>query len=214
MVGLVAQEAGGALALGVRLPDPGLWSEAGAEGETARAVDAWRRSWTLPLPEARRVRASAYPAIARGLADRVSADELAREAAVLGQGVLRAQALDFDQVPAYVAAGLVSASAHQAAAVAALEVGDRESVLDALVRGGDALREVGPEAVARDLVSQVGAMFGRISPDDPYSKQDLERIRRLILGGRQAVEEGDWARAIRRAYYAKGLLTEIGRDPS
>jgi len=214
MVGLVAEEAGGALAMGVHLPDPTLWAASDVDGEASRAVDAWRRSWDLPLSEARRLRSSAYPALVRGLVDGASAEVLAQETAALGEGVRRVLELEVAGLPPHVAAGLLEASEQHAAAIAALSQGDDGALMGALIRGGDALREVGPEAVARDLVSQVEAALGRVSPDDPYSDQDLERLRRLIQGARQAVEEVDWVLAIRRAYYAKGLLTEIGRDPS
>jgi hypothetical protein len=214
MVGLVVEEAGGALAMGVRLPDPATWAEPGFDGEAERAVEAWHRSWDLPLTEARRLRASAYPAMARGMADVVSPEVLTRETEALGEGIRRATALEAAQLPPHVAAGLAEASGRYATAVSALGRGDTEVLLDALVRGGDALREVGPEAVARDLVFQVETAFGRVSSDDPYSEQDLERLRRLIQGGRQAVDEGDWVLAIRRAFYAKGLLNENGRGSS
>lgn len=184
------------------------------DGEAARAGDAWHRSWDLPLAEARQLRASAYPVLARTMADEVSREVLTRETAALGEGVRRALVLNVAQLPPHVAAGLVEASARYAAATAALDSGDTRALLDALLRGGDALREVGPEAVARDLVFQVETAFGRLSPDDPYSEQDLERLQRLIQGGRQAVGDGEWVLAIRRAYYAKGLLGEAVRDPS
>ncbi|HSG09411.1 MAG TPA: hypothetical protein VLA36_13705 [Longimicrobiales bacterium] len=214
MVGLVAAEAGGALAMGVVLPDPSAWAAPGRDAEADRAVEAWQRSWDLPLTEARQVRASAYPSLVRGAAAVVTPEVLTQETAALGEGVRRAVALDVTLLPSYVAAGLVEASAQHAEAVAAAARGDIEALLAALIRGGDALREVGPEAVARDLVAQAEAALGRVSPDDPYSDQDLERLRRLIQGGRQAVDDGDWVLAIRRAYYAKGLMTENGRGPS
>ena len=214
MVDLVVEEAGGALAMGVRLPDPTTWAAPGFDGEAGRAVEVWQRSWDLPLPEARRLRAAAYPAMARGMADEVPAEVLAQQTADLGEGIRRALALEAGQLPPHVAAGLVEASSRYETAVSALGSGDTEVLLDALVRGGDALREVGPEAVARDLVFEVETAFGRVSPDDPYSEQDLERLRRLIQGGRQAVDEGDWVLAIRRAFYAKGLLNEKGRSSS
>lgn len=214
MVGLVAEEAGGALATGLRLPDPSVWGATTVDDESARAAEAWHRSWNLPIAEARQVRGSAYPVLARTMADRVSLELLTQETGALGEAVRRALALDVPQLPPHVAAGLVEASARHEAAVAALGRGDSRALLDALLRGGDALREVGPEAVARDLVFQVETTFRRVSPGDPYSEQGLERIRRLIQGGRQAVGEGDWVLAIRRAYYAKGLLTDTVRNPS
>lgn len=214
MVGLVAEEAGGALAMGARLPDPTRWATPEFDGEAARAVEAWRRSWDLPLAEARRVRAAVYPVLILGMKEVAPREVLTDEVAALGGAVLRAVALDVAVLPPHVAAGLVEASAQHSVATAALARGDIEALLSALIRGGDAFREVGPEAVARDLVSQVEAAFGRLLPDDPYLQKDLERLRRLIQGGRQAVDEGNWVLAIRRAYYAKGLLTEIGQGPS
>ena len=60
-----------------------------------------------------------------------------------------------------------------------------------------------------DATSQSGQnLFISISDSEPYSEQEQERLGRLVTGGRQALEDEDWIRAIRRAYYAKGLLTE------
>ncbi len=77
-----------------------------------------------------------------------------------------------------------------------------------VLEGSDILREVGPEAVARALVAEVAELHGRLSDSDTYSEQEWERLGRLVTGGRQALEDEDWVRAIRRAYYAKGLLTD------
>lgn len=203
---MVVEEAGGALALGVRLPDPHLWLADGTPDETVRAVDDWQRSWDLPLPEARRLRAAAYPLLAKGLVGGLSVDGMAIETAALGEGVRRAEVLNLVGLPPHVALGLAEARARQQDAEQALQQGRTEALLEALVRGGDALREVGPEAVARDLVFEAESRLGRITADDPYSKQDLERLRRLIVGGRQALDDRDWVLAIRRAYYAVGVL--------
>ena len=74
------------------------------------------------------------------------------------------------------------------------------------MRGGDALREVAPEAVARAIQGEVEEAFGRVSDGGPYSEKDMERLTRLVHGARQALGEGSWALAIRRAYYARALL--------
>ena len=60
------------------------------------------------------------------------------------------------------------------------------------------------------MVSEVDAGLRRISADETYSEQDLERLSRLVRGGREALSEQDWVRAIRRAYYARGLLASGG----
>ena len=88
-----------------------------------------------------------------------------------------------------------------------------ENLRDAMVQllaGSDALREVGPEAVARTMVSEVVADRRNISARDSYSEQDLERLDRLLRGGREALSDQDWVRAIRRAYYARGLIVRDG----
>jgi len=72
------------------------------------------------------------------------------------------------------------------------------------------LREVGPEAVARTMVSEVNTERGSISVDDAYSEQDLERLDRLLQGGSEALSQQDWVRAIRRAFYARGLMASGG----
>ena len=214
LVGIVAEEAMGALALGVVLPDPAALVPPGQEGEGAQALESWRRSWDLPLDEARRLREKLYPELVEALAGQATPDALRKEVAVLGEGVLRARTLDASVLPGHIASRLTEATARYQTAQRALASGDPAALFEALIRGGDALREVGPEAVARDLMLQVETALGRVSPDDSYSDQDLERLRRLVQGGRQAVEAEDWALAIRRAYYAKALLDGGGRSPS
>lgn len=207
MVGLVAREAYGALALGVAFPDPDGWAESGAlVPSAARALERWRASWDLPPEEGRRARADLYPDLAAGLAAQVGREALREEVALLTAGVLRAETISADGLPEHVAEGIREAVEQRSLAVEALQRGDAPGAVEAVLRGGDALREVGPEAVARALVGEVEERMGRLSPDAPYSQQDQERLRRLVRGGRQALEMGDWSLAIRRAFYAKGLL--------
>ena len=80
----------------------------------------------------------------------------------------------------------------------------------ALLQGADALREVGPEAVARTAVAECEARLRRIPEDAPYSETELDRIRHLVTGSRQALESEEWGLAIRRAYYAESLLAGNG----
>jgi len=60
------------------------------------------------------------------------------------------------------------------------------------------------------MVSEVVADRRNISARDSYSEQDLERLDRLLRGGREALSDQDWVRAIRRAYYARGLIVRDG----
>ncbi len=208
MVGLVAQESFAALALGVAFPDPRGWADPGAlADEGARALDTWRGSWDLPLEEGRRVREAAYGLMAESLTDLVAAPTFDRELAALGEAVLRAEALGTGEgLPGHVAAGILQAGSYRDAALEAHARGDARSALEAVIRGADALREVGPEAVARALQGEVEGLVGRLPEDPSYSEQDLGRLQRLVRGARQALDEGNWVLAIRRAFYAKALL--------
>lgn len=211
MVGLVAEDAHAALALGVSFPDPASWAEPGAlSHEGHRAMDRWQTSWDLPVEEGRAAREATYVPLVEALAVQLTAEEVERELALLAEGVLRARGLGLDTPPPHVAAGVERAVEAASAARRALLSGDPELALESVIRGGDALREVGPEAVARALQSEVETGLGRISGGDPYPVEELERLRRLVRGGRQAVEEGAWGLAIRRAFYAKALLDGNG----
>lgn len=211
MVGLVAEDAHAALALGAAFPDPVSWAAPGALGEAgARALERWQASWDLPADQGREVRESAYGPLVEELAGTLGADGVQGELALLAEAVLRAQELGLSVLPAHVSEGLARAGSEVVTARTAHLQGDVHGALEAVVRGGDALREVGPEAVARSLQSEVEARLGRVSGSDPYSAQDLERLQRLVRGGRQAVEAGDWGLAIRRAFYAKGLMDGNG----
>jgi len=208
LVGLVAEESYAALALGMPFPDPAAWSaRSGLDERTASAVEAWRASWELLPEEGRRAREAAYGPMSRGLAEVLGSADLEGELAVLSGAVARAQALATDQAfPPHVAAGILLAGSALGAAADAEARGDGPAALEALIRGGDALREVGPEAAARALVGEVERRLGSLAEDAPYSEEDLARVGRLARGGRQALEEGDWVLAIRRAFYARGIL--------
>lgn len=211
LVGLVAQEAYAALALGVSFPDPGAWRASGwLEAEEAEALEAWRASWDLPAAEGREAREGTYRVLAAGVARHAERSALEIELTLLAEGVARAEGLVGEGSPPHVVRGIEAARAQRAAAALALAAGDTPAAAAALLRGGDALREVGPEAVARSLVGEAEAGLGSISEPHPYSEQELERLRRLVRGGRQALEEGDWVLAIRRAFYAKALLEGNG----
>ena len=211
LVGLVAQEAYAALALGVSFPDPGAWRASGwLEEEGAQALEVWRDSWDLSAAEGGEVREGTYPILAASVARGAERVALDAELALLAEGVTRAEALVAEGSPAHLVRGIQIARAERAAAASALDAGDAPAAVTALLRGGDALREVGPEAVARSLLGEAETGLGSISEPHPYSEQELERLRRLVRGGRQALDEGDWVLAIRRAFYAKALLEGNG----
>lgn len=206
--GIVAAETQPALALGVVLPDPTQWSTWASDGASGpAALDAWRGSWDLPPAQGARRREASY----RALVDLVPGDRqggtLRADLAMLRRALEVARSLPAAALPATVRAGLVRASGEATAAAAARDGHDLPTALVHVLRGADALREIGPEAVARTLVDQVERDARRIGPRDAYSPEDTERVRRLVQGGREALREGDWVLAIRRAYYAQALLT-------
>jgi len=115
-----------------------------------------------------------------------------------------------DQLPERIRVRISEAANAHALALDALRAENLRDAMVQLLAGSDALREVGPEAVARTMVSEVVADRRNISARDSYSEQDLERLDRLLRGGREALSDQDWVRAIRRAYYARGLIVRDG----
>jgi hypothetical protein len=63
-----------------------------------------------------------------------------------------------------------------------------------------------PELLATTLAELADERLRRTEGSGTYSEQELTRIRRLTGGAREALDEGDYPRAIRRAYYACRLL--------
>jgi hypothetical protein len=207
MVGVVAGESEGALALGVSLPDPAhLTPEQGLSIDGTRALDAWRSSWSTAPEAGHSAREAIYGPLARALAPTLDAGRVEEALSRLSDGLGYARSIASDDLPPRISEGVGEAAAFRAAAAAAWDGGDTVGAVEAILRGGDALREVGPEAVARALQREVEASFGRVSEGGTYSEKDLERLTRLVHGGREALAEGSWVLAIRRAYYARALM--------
>ena len=206
---IVTPETAVSVALGVVLPEPELWlDEQQADPALLDAVVSWRMSWDLPAAEGRRARDELRRALAVGLAPVLGPGRVKEEEARLAEGIARAKELPEDDLGQEIVVRLGDAAVAHARAARALRAGDPVEGLLYVLEGSDILREVGPEAVARALVAEVAGLHGRLSESDTYSQQDRERLGRLVTGGRQALEDEDWVRAIRRAYYAKGLLTD------
>ncbi len=208
---LVAEETAGALALGVELPDPGSWTVPDdASPAAADAVVRWSRSWDLFGDEGRAVRSLTYEPLATLFVQELGRGGIGEQLDRLYEGVRRALELPEIQLPEHILTRLSEASNAQVLAREALRTENLQVAMVQLLKGADALREVGPEAVARTMVSEVNEERRSISVDDPYSEQDLQRLDRLLQGGREALTERDWVRAIRRAFYARGLMESGG----
>jgi hypothetical protein len=207
LTGLVAEESHAALALDVSLVDPRTWAEGvGPDPALDRALWAWRDSWNLLPERGRQVREGLYPTLARALATEMTWGDVERELVLVEEALARATLLDEEALPDHLVVGLTGARSSRAWARAALADGDLVQALTHLMRAGDALRTVGPEAVARSLVAEAQSLLRRVSEGDPYTQEDRERLERLERGARQALESEDWVLAIRRAYYARGIL--------
>ena len=208
---LVAQETAGALALGVDLPHPGSWIVPDdASAASADAVVRWSSSWDLPGDEGRGIRSLTYEPLATLFVRELGRGGIGEQLDRLSEGVRRALELPEIQLPERIRIRLSEAANAQVLAREALRTENLQTAMVQLLKGADALREVGPEAVARTMVSEVNTERGSISLDDAYSEQDLERLDRLLQGGSEALSQQDWVRAIRRAFYARGLMASGG----
>ncbi|MCG6956388.1 MAG: hypothetical protein LJF04_10415 [Gemmatimonadetes bacterium] len=208
--GVVAPETQPALALGVALPDPIAWAtDASTQepGAQPTPLATWTSSWDLPPAEGREVREATYAALVASLPPGRVAAVANEDLATLRQALHQARSLPPAALPRSVRTGLAQGELEADAASAVRDQGDLPAALVHVLRGSDALREIGPEAVARTLVDEVEGRLRRIQPSHAYSPEDAERLRRLAEGGRQALDEGNWVLAIRRAYYARALLT-------
>jgi hypothetical protein len=210
--GVVAARTQPALALGVVLPDPSDWSVWAADGGPGgAALDAWISSWDLPTARGRQARERSYEALVGLVPPDRRADLEASDLTQLQRALEGARSLPADAIPAEVGQGLARAESEEEAAVHARHAREIPEALIHVLRGADALREVGPEAVARTLVGQVERAMRSFRAGDTYSSEDLERLRRLVQGGDAALESGNWVLAIRRAYYARALMASKER---
>ena len=185
---------------------PRLLSDHGLAVEGAAETEAWWDSWTLSDPDGDRLRSKIYPSASQRLYP------------VLGlagiQDVLGRNTLSLDAVGAV--AGIVDSQAISHAldhgrglhseAWRALGRGEGEGALSLALRTADVLWKVSPHQVATELIERARDALGRNPEFASYSQEELIRIRRLMHGASEALEQGDYPRAIRRAYYACQLL--------
>lgn len=204
----VAPETFGAVALGEGLPSvPELVEAHGLQEEGSAILETWRDSWALESRDGAVLRArEVYPGVVARLFPLLSRPGV-RELLLENEESLRSAKrmgilLDNEKVEWALAEAL---RFHQAALLA-LQEGDGEMALGLALQSADALREVSPREVASDLLQQAQDLLGRKPGLDTYSIEEVARIRRLTHGAREALEEGDYPRAIRRAYYACRLM--------
>jgi len=185
---------------------PSLFSDHGLALEGAVEAEAWWDSWSLVQAEGAQLRSLIYPLAVQRLYPVMG---VAGIRDVLGRNALSLAAVE--TVESVVGLESISHALDRARnlhsqARSALVRGEGESALMLALHAADALWEVGPQQVAMELIERATDALGRNFGLTSYSEEELIRIRRLMHGASDALDEGDYPRAIRRAYYACQLL--------
>lgn len=189
---------------------PRLLSDHGLDLEAAAEVEGWWDSWTMSESEGVELRSQICSSAAHrlfpvmgmaGVQDVLDRNTLGLASVVAVEAFAGSEAVSH---------ALDQARAFHSDAWLALGRGEGEDALRLAFRTADALWEVSPEEVAKELIERATDALGRIPAAGSYSEEELIRIRRLMYGASEALEDGDYPGAIRRAYYACQLL---GADP-
>ena len=208
---ILSDDTWSALAADGHLPSvEALVAQSGLQGPLTESAARWSSSWELPLDAGREVRSAAYEQVSDPLADALGAEVVAGHVAALGEVLAAATALSFEQASSGLAVSFDAATQRHQEAVAALAGGQRGDALRHTLQGSDLLREVGPEGVARMLLARAEGELERLgtqgTPASDDASAQVERGERLIRGAHQALAEGDYLRAIQRAFYACQVL--------
>jgi len=175
--------------LAERVPgDPGLQALA----------EEWDASWEEEEGEVVRVavRAQAVPILYGALG------ESSARTALASLAWLRSDPGFLDALPGSLADPLREALLMAERGEAALAAGRGEQALGWALAGADRARSVTTEAVARRMVRRGEALLA----GEPDPGVDLDRATHLMNGARRALGEGDFTRAIQRAFYACQVL--------
>ncbi|MBT8398617.1 MAG: hypothetical protein HKO65_16600 [Gemmatimonadetes bacterium] len=204
---LVAPETGGALLFSEELATiPRLLTDHGLSVEGAVEMEGWRSSWDMDGEAGAQMRSEVHTLAARRLVPVLGAtgarDVISSNAGHISSTRELGGLLESDAIHG----ALESATGLHRRAAEALSKGEVEVALELSLAAADALWEVSPRQVAADLIEKADEALGRNPGPDAYSQEELIRVRRLMYGASEAVEAGDYPRAIRRAYYACQLL--------
>jgi hypothetical protein len=204
---IVTPETRGALALGANLPSlPSLAAQAGVEERVAPLLESWLGSWAIGLQEGRARRQLAYAAALDPISGSLDARAVEEALSEVESALHSTWTMPFMESAPMVRNVVSQAQRSLEQGRAALERNDVSEALLLTMQSADLLREASPQVVATALVVEAEIALGRIQTVDPYPDENLTRARRLARGARLALAEGDFPRAIRRAYYACQLL--------
>jgi len=208
----VAPETHGALLFSDQISTvPSLLLDHGLALEGVAEAEAWWDSWDLGDSKGETLRSQIYPSAAQRLFPVMG---MAGVQDVLDQntsGLAAIGALGAIVDTEAISQALDRARELHSDAWRALGRGEGQAALTQALRTADALWKVSPQQVAMDLIDRATNALGRNPQSTSYSEEELIRIRRLMYGASEALDEGDYPRAIRRAYYACQLL---GANPS
>ena len=206
MAALMAQETRAALDFGGAVPSlADVWVESGGILDEV-PVTRWEDSWELPAREGRALRALVYDDAAPVLFGRLREGALEKLLVDMDSTLARVDQLSALGIPERLSRRLDSAREMLTRAWILAEEREGASSLAAALRASDYLLEVTPPHVAAQLLASAEGGIRRISADDPYSEEMQGRAERLIEVAREAIHDGDYARAIRGSYYACLLL--------
>lgn len=176
------------------------------DGSLDPIVDRWNASWERSDDEGSRIRMEAIGASVPFLLAEMPDDELESLLGTLDQALEAVHDVIIEASAEGMEAPLRNAIDAHREATASFDREDRAAALEQTLIASDHLRSTTPEALARTLVSQGEEALRRISTDDSYPETTRLRGERLLIGARDALEGGDTSLALRRAWYAVGLL--------
>lgn len=203
----VASETHGAVLLGEDLPTvPNLLPGGLAGPDQAAVSGAWWDSWQLEEAQGAEARRLLYPMVAHRLASELSEAGIQELLGRTESNIAAVGGVAIYLDPGTIGPTLIQARRLHGEASDALAGGDDSAALELILEAADALWSLSPQRVAMGLIEEASEAFERKVDPASYSEEEFIRIRRLMYGASEALEQGDYPRAIRRAYYACQLL--------
>ena len=203
----VASETRGAVLLRDDLPTVPKLISSGSGGHDGVAIsEAWWDSWHLEAARCAHARQALYPLAAHLLAPDLPPSEIEELLSRVDANIAAVKSVAVLLDPGTIGPALIRAAQLHEEAADALGWGDAPLALELILEASDLLWSLSPQRVAIGLVQEASEAFGRNAGSASYSEEESIRIRRLVYGANQALEEGDYPGAIRRAYYACQLL--------
>jgi len=180
-------------------------------------VESWQQAWELPGAEGEPVRRDAVDGalplllefVPRTALDQAfrQVDEAIRGAEeALGASLSGGAGAGSSPGSAELTSSLGRAAQHRDEARAARESENAMAQLRHLLLASDALRATTAGPLALAFVEQAELELRRIQDSETYPPVTRQRAERLLAGAREALDVGQHALALQRAWYALGLL--------